>query len=347
MIVTRTPFRLSFFGGGTDYPAWYREHGGAVLATAIDKYCYISCRYLPPFFAHHSRVVYNRIEDVDENGAIEHPAVRACLGSLSIAAGIEIHHDADLPARTGLGTSSTFVVGLLHALHALRQEPREPADLARAAIAIEQVALRENVGVQDQITAAYGGFHLIRIHPDGRFHLEPLELNRGRLCELQAHLHLYFTGFARTSSEIAGHQIANIPARTSELAAIQAMVEQGQRILQGGGPLVEFGVLLHEAWKLKQRLSDQVSNPAMDAIYARARTAGALGGKLLGAGGGGFFLFFVPPEQSAEFQGRMAPLMRVPFRFPAHGSELVLCEAAAAFEPALAEQRSRSYRTAA
>lgn len=347
MIVTRTPFRISFLGGGTDFPAWYRDHDGAVLATAIDKFCYISCRYLPPFFNHHSRIVYNRIEDVAENAAIAHPAVRACLRTLGITEGMEIHHDADLPARTGLGTSSSFVVGLLHALHALRWEPREPADLARAAIAIEQRELGECVGAQDQITAAYGGFHLIRFHGDGHFHLEPLALEADRLRALQAHLHLYFTGFARTSSEIARHQVASIPAHTAELTAMHAMVDEGARILRGTGPLEAFGALLHAAWELKQRLSARVSTAATGAIYARARAAGALGGKLLGAGGGGFFLFFVPPEHSVTFQQRMAPLMRVPFGFPAHGSELVLCDSEAPLASTRATPSGHSYRTAA
>lgn len=345
MIVTRTPFRISFFGGGTDYPAWYREHGGAVLTTAIDKYCYITCRYLPPFFEHHSRIIYTRVENVPDNARIEHPAVRACLRSLGISAGVEIHHDADLPARTGLGTSSTFVVGLLHALHALCQQPREPAALARAAIRIEQQELGENVGAQDQIAAAFGGLQLIRFHPDGRFHLEPVTVPAERLAALRAHLHLYFTGFARTASEIAGEQIANIPARTAELQAMQAMVDEGERILSSDAPLAGFGALLHEAWALKRRLSDRVSNSDMDAIYERARSAGALGGKLLGAGGGGFFLFFVPPERAASFHERMAPLMRVPFSFPAQGSELVLASEDV-FAP-VTEPVRRSYRIAA
>ncbi|MGH9468177.1 MAG: hypothetical protein ACRD1Y_12565 [Terriglobales bacterium] len=345
MIVTRTPFRVSFLGGGTDYPAWYRDHGGAVLATAIDKFCYITCRYLPPFFDHHSRIVYSRIEDVNENGGIEHPAVRACLRVLQIEAGMEIHHDADLPARTGLGTSSSFVVGLLHALHALQQQPREPGDLARAAIRIEQEELSDNVGAQDQITAAYGGFHLIRFLPDGRFHLEPLALTAARLRALQASLHLYFTGFSRTASEIAAHQIANIPARTSELCELQKMVDEGAEILTGSGPLDAFGSLLDRAWTVKRRLSDHISTGQMDAIYEQARAAGALGGKLLGAGGGGFFLFFVPPERSVAFQQRMATLLRVPFSFPAHGSELVLCEPSTQYEAVPLTQRS--YRSAA
>ncbi|MGH9488287.1 MAG: galactokinase [Terriglobales bacterium] len=345
MIVTRTPFRISFLGGGTDFPAWYRDHGGAVLATAIDKYCYISCRYLPPFFQHHSRIVYNRIEDVHDNSRIEHPAVRACLQELGITAGMEIHHDADLPARTGLGTSSAFVVGLLHALHALRQQPREAADLARAAITIEREVLRENVGAQDQILAAYGGFHVIRFRDDGRFHLEPLALPPQRLQALREHLHIYFTGCARTSSDIAGHQIANIRCCTAELRALQELVEEGERLLAGTGPLAAFGALLHQAWVLKRRLSAHVSSAELDGIYAHARAAGALGGKLLGAGGGGFFLFLVPPDRSAAFQQRMAPLMRVPFSFPAHGSELVLCDTAG--ECAAALDARQSYRIAA
>ena len=203
MITTRTPLRISFFGGGTDYPIWFREFGGSVLSTAIDKSCYITCRHLPPFFEYHSRVSYSRIENVNQNSAIEHPSVRACLQFMGIDAGVEIHHVADLPARTGLGTSSAFTVGLLLGLYALRDQMRNKHALASDAIHVEQEVIKESVGSQDQISAAYGGFNRINFNRDGSFEVKPMIASSDRLASLQEHCALYFTGFSRIASEIA------------------------------------------------------------------------------------------------------------------------------------------------
>lgn len=344
MIITRTPFRISFFGGGTDYPVWYREHGGAALGAAIDKYCYISCRYLPPFFAHHSRLIYSKIENVARNADFEHPSVRACLGHLGIEDGVEIHHDADLPARTGLGTSSAFTVGLLHALHALRGEMRDRSELAAEAIHVEQALLHENVGAQDQTFAAHGGFQLIRFGQDGAVSVQPVVTAPERFELLQRHFMLFFTGFTRTASEIAQQQIANTPKRQTELAAMRQLVDQAAQVLADGSrPLAEFGSLLDETWQLKRRLADNISNAGLDEIYASARRAGALGGKLLGAGGGGFMLLFVPPECQARVRQALDRLLLVPFRFSSAGSELIHYERREPFAADLARDRQRVY----
>jgi len=325
MIITRTPFRISFFGGGTDYPAWYQEHGGVVLATTIDKYCYISCRYLPPFFEHKHRIVYSRIENVRAVDEIEHPAVRAVLGWAGCEQGLEIHHDGDLPARSGLGSSSSFTVGLVHALTALSGRYISKEELARNAIHIEQKIINEAVGSQDQISAAFGGFNRIEFNHDDSFQVSPIVLSKERLAELQSHLMLCFTGFSRIASEVAKSTIENIKTRETELTRMKAMVEDGIRVLQSTQtPIAEFGRLLHEGWTYKRSLSKQVSTPEIDAMYETAIRAGATGGKILGAGGGGFLLMFVPPQLQARVRERLGHLIHVPFRFETSGSRVVL-----------------------
>src|SRR5277367_3407990 len=224
MIITRTPLRISFFGGGTDYPVWYREHGGAVLSTAIDKCCYITSRWLPPFFEYQSRVSYSRIENVNDNGTIEHPSARESLQFLEINGGIEIHHVADLPARTGLGTSSAFTVGLLLGLYALKKQMRDKHSLAAEAIFVEQEVIGEAVGSQDQVSAAYGGFNRINFNPDGTIEAKPVLASARRLAALQDHLVLYFTGFSRIAAEIAQEQIKLTPVRQKELSLMHQMV---------------------------------------------------------------------------------------------------------------------------
>jgi len=323
MIITRTPFRISFFGGGTDYPAWYEAHGGAVLATTIDKYCYISCRYLPPFFDHKSRIVYSKVETVQETAEIQHPAVRACLEFMGVTRGVEIHHDGDLPARTGLGSSSSFAVGLLHTLYALRGQMPTKRQLALDAIQIEQERLQENVGCQDQTLAALGGFNLVEFGGAERIRVQPVTVGTERLRALSDHLMLFFTGFQRFASDIAAEQIKQMPNRTSELHAMRAMVDEGAHILNSDTDLTEFGRLLHESWQLKQRLSDKIAPPAIREIYDAAMDAGATGGKLLGAGGGGFMLIFAPPERQARIRERLKGLLHVPFQFESAGSQVV------------------------
>jgi len=324
MIMTRTPFRISFFGGGTDYPTWFQEHGGVVIATTIDKYCYISCRYLPPFFEHKYRVVYSKIENVIDPAEIQHPAVRAILQYMNCKEGLEIHHDGDLPARSGLGSSSSFTVGLLNALKALNGQHISHEELASLAIHIEQDVIKENVGSQDQISAAYGGFNRIEFLRDGKFRVNPIILHKDRLGNFQGHLMLFFTGLSRFASEIAKSKIDNIHQRKVELNRMKEMADEAISILHEDGSLDEFGYLLDQGWQYKKSLSNMVSSAEIDQMYTAALDAGALGGKLLGAGGGGFLLFFVRPEDQSRVRERLSKLIHVPFRFENSGSRVVL-----------------------
>lgn len=325
MIITRTPFRISFFGGGTDYPAWYQQHGGVVLATTIDKYCYISCRPLPPFFDHKYRIVYSTIENVRNISDIQHPAVRAVLGWSGCETGLEIHHDGDLPARSGLGSSSSFTVGLVNALYALEGKYISKEELASQAIHIEQTIIGEHVGSQDQISAAYGGFNRIEFSPNDTFQVSPIILHRERLAELQGSLMLFFTGFSRFASEIAKSKIDNMGERQEELHKMKKMVDEAIEILQDPNtPIDEFGKLLDQSWRQKRNLSEKVSTPEIDRIYEEALNAGATGGKILGAGGGGFMLLFVKPEFQSKVKNHLSRLTHVPFEFESSGSRVVL-----------------------
>jgi len=326
MIISRTPYRISFFGGGTDYPAWFKESGGAVLATSIDKYCYISCRYLPPFFEHKHRIVYSKVENVKEISEIVHPAVKAALEHMKIEDGVEIHHDGDLPARTGIGSSSSFTVGILHTLYALKGIMPTKMQLAMEAIHIERNILKENVGSQDQVVAAIGGFNKIAFNKDGDFQVTPITLSIEKLQLLQDHLMLYFTGFSRFSSEVAKAQIENTPKKKQELTFIQQMVDEVISVLNSSTDVTEFGKMLHEAWRLKRSLSEKISTAQIDEIYEAAREAGAVGGKLLGAGGGGFMILFARPEDQPSIKQKLRKLLQVPFRFEAHGSQIVVYE---------------------
>ena len=325
MIITRTPYRISFFGGGTDYPAWSTENGGAVLATTIDKYCYISCRKLPPFFEHKHRIVYSKIETVNSLDAIEHPAVRGVLKWAEVNHGLEIHHDGDLPARSGLGSSSTFTVGLTQALYALDGKMVSQNRLAKDAIHIEQRLLGENVGSQDQIMAAHGGFNRVDFHKNGEFTVAPLVIPAARLVELESHLMLCFTGVSRIADAIAKSKIDNFKNRYRELTLMHEMVDEGIGILSNPAiPIGEFGILLDKGWQYKRQLSDKVSTPEIDAIYKSALEAGATGGKILGAGGGGFLLLFAPPARQSEIRKRLSKLIHVDFKFENSGSRVVL-----------------------
>lgn len=323
MIISKTPFRISFFGGGTDYPLWYREHGGAVLSTTFDKYCYVTCRGLPPFFDHKHRITYSRVEDVTQIADIQHPAIRAVLSEMSVDDGLEIHCDADLPARSGIGSSSSFVVGLLNSLSAIRGRIQTKEWLAHEAIRIEQGVLKESVGSQDQVAAAYGGFNQIDFDPTGRISVNPVNLPQVRKTELNRHLMLFFTGFSRLSSEVAETKIKNLSRRKSELFEMKSMVSEGRSILESNSDIVDFGKLLHETWQRKRNLSNRVSTDAIDEIYDVARRSGAVGGKLLGAGGGGFMLIFAQPEKHASIRTALSSLVFVPFEFESKGAQLV------------------------
>ena len=325
MIISRTPYRISFFGGGTDYPEWVAQEGGAVLSTTIDKYCYITCRYLPPFFADKHRIVWSNIELVSNLQDIIHPAIREALKYYlgNEVDGIEIHHQGDLPARSGIGSSSSFAVGLIKALHALQGRIITKKDNAIEAIKLEQDLLKENVGSQDQIASAFGGFNKIELKSNRDFNVEPVITPAKRLSDLNDRLLLYFTGTTRISSQIAGDIVANLQAKKTQLRRIRQMVDQGLEILSSACDLDEFGHLMDEAWKYKRSLSDLVSNSEIDQIYQMAKTHGALGGKLLGAGSSGFMLFYVPEEFQEKFKTAMASLLHIPFRFETSGSTIL------------------------
>lgn len=323
MIITRTPYRISFFGGGTDYHTWYQEHGASVLSTTINHYCYLHCRFLAPFFPHQSRIVWSRVEEVLKHEDIQHPSVKAVLDYLKVNQGIEIHHQGDLPARSGLGSSSAFTVGLLHAIYALRGMISSKRELACEAIHIERDILKENVGVQDQIETAFGGLNKIVVHPDRNFDVNPIIIPPQRMQAFQDHLLLFFTGVSRTASDIAGDKIKSIPKKSAELRGIQQTVDEGLKILTSNADLTDFGRLLHEGWLLKRNISASISPTFVDEIYTRARKAGALGGKLLGAGGGGFMLFFVKPEDKPKIYVALKDLLLVPFEFESTGSQII------------------------
>ena len=325
MIISRTPFRISFVGGGTDYPQWFQQHGGAVIAATINHYCYISCRFLPPFFDHKYRIAYSLIENVKSIDEIQHPSVKAVLNYFNCQEGLEIHHDADLPARSGLGSSSSFTVGLINALKALRGQYIDVEELARLAIYIEQQVIKEAVGSQDQILAAYGGFNRVDFFQNSTFKVTPIILPNERLKYFQQHLMLFFTGFSRLAPEIAKSKIENFEKKHQELMIMRQMVDEALLILQNIDiDLLQFGKLLDEAWQYKRGLSDKVTTPEIDLIYEQALKAGAIGGKILGAGGGGFLLLFVEPEKQMLVREALKSLVYVPFHFEGQGSRVVL-----------------------
>ncbi len=324
MVISRTPFRISFFGGGTDYPAWYRENGGSVLATTINKYCYLTVRYLPPFFGHNYRITYSRIESCNKIDEIMHPSVREAIRFLKIKDGLEIHHDGDLPARSGLGSSSAFTVGLLNSLYALKGKMINKKQLAKESIYLEQKVLKETVGSQDQIQAAYGGLNHITFQKDGEIRVRPVTVSSKRIEELEAHLMLFYTGIVRTASDIAKTFVPNIEQKEKQLFAMNGMVGQALNILNSKQDINDFGKLLHEAWSLKRSLSSSVSNSFIDSIYKNGLSAGAIGGKIIGAGGGGFLLLFVPPSRQARVMKKFNKLIHVPFKFEHEGSQIIV-----------------------
>jgi D-glycero-alpha-D-manno-heptose-7-phosphate kinase len=323
VIISRTPFRISFFGGGTDLPDWYRENGGAVLSTTIDKYCYISLRRLPPFFEYKTRIAYSKTELVGSVDEILHPAVRETFRFMNIDEGLEIHHDGDLPARTGLGSSSAFTVGLLHALYALKGKIASKKRLAMEAIHIEQEMIKENVGSQDQVAAAFGGLNKITFNGNHNIEVTPITITQERYRQFQDHLMLFFTGFTRFASDIEGDKIKQIQNKTCELKGMHEMVDEAIAILNSESDIAAFGKVLHENWKLKKCLSDMVSNSYIDDVYLTAMNNGALGGKILGAGGGGFILFFVRPDERERLRQSLGHLLHVPFRFDTTGSQII------------------------
>ncbi|MFC1633243.1 kinase [Planctomycetota bacterium] len=326
MIINRTPFRISFFGGGTDYPSWYLKHGGRVLCTAIDKYCYITCRLLPPFFEHRLRIVYSQMEHCQHYSEIKHAAVRETLRFLDLDRGLEIHHDGDLPSRSGVGSSSSFTVGFLHTLYALQGIMPSKKQLALESIHIEQNLIKETVGSQDQVCVAYGGLNQIDFFTNGEIEIRPLTLSMARTEALNSRLMLFYTGIKRTASDVASSYVCDMDSKHTLLSRIREMVDEGVDVLRSNSSIDRFGELLHESWMLKRSLSSQVSNPDLDDLYDRARNAGAIGGKITGAGGGGFLLLFVPPSVQHKVREALDGQIYVPFRFEPAGSQIIFYE---------------------
>ncbi|MCC7061582.1 MAG: kinase [Planctomycetes bacterium] len=344
MIISRTPFRISFFGGGTDYPEWYRQHGGAVLATTIDKYCYLTCRYLPPFFDYRYRVVWSKVENRHEVGEIEHPVVGTLIRHLGITRGVEVHHVGDLPARSGMGSSSAFTVGLLHALHALQGRMVGKEELMTEAIFTEQELLKETVGSQDQASAAHGGFNKITFAQNGQIQVSPVVLRPGRTDELDSHLMLFYTGIVRTASKVAASYVTDLGQKRRQLRILRDLVDESIDLLASDRPIEGFGELLDEAWSVKRSLGAGISTGEVDDVYQRAMAAGAIGGKITGAGGGGFLLLFVPPQNQQAVLDALPELVHVPFHFESSGSQIIFYDREQDFSSAEAARESRPIR---
>ena len=325
MIITRTPYRISFFGGGTDYHTWYEEHGGDVLSTSINHYNYISCRYLPPFHAEYrNRIAWKIMEYPNTVDDIQHNAIRAALKHYNVMQGVEISNQCDLPARSGLGSSSCFCAGLIQSIFALKEKMITKYGLAKETIRLEREILKENGGIQDQIAAVYGGLNHIHINPNGSFSVNPVVMNEKRKTEFNKHLMLFFTGISRTSSDIAEKQVKTAKDKTAQLTRMQEMVSEACHILTSPNEdLDNFGRMLHETWMLKRSLTDKISNSLIDEIYQTGMENGALGGKILGAGGGGFILFYADPEKQHDIKKSLRNLIHVPFKFDDQGCQII------------------------
>jgi D-glycero-alpha-D-manno-heptose-7-phosphate kinase len=326
MIISKTPHRISFFGGGTDYSSYYLKHGGKVLGVGINKYSYINIRKLPPFFDHKHRIVYSKQENVATLDEIVHPSVRETLKFFNVDYGISIHHDGDIPARSGMGSSSAFTVGLIKSLYALEGKMISKDELAKTAIHIEQNLIQEHVGSQDQMFAAYGGLNMIEFLQSGEIIVNPVILPKGRLEEFESSLMLFFTGISRIASEVAKDQIENIENNETNLHAMKQLVDDALSLLTSDKDLKLFGEMLNETWKLKRSLSNKISNSEIDNMYDKAIASGAVGGKLLGAGGGGFMLFFVPKEDQNSVKEALDGYLHIPFKFDSGGSEVIVYE---------------------
>jgi len=324
MIISRAPLRISFFGGGTDYPEFFLKEGGAVLSTAIDKFSYVTASpFLSRLFDYSIRVQYRQVESAKNVGDIQHNVYRECLKFCGLEKDVELHTVADLPAFTGLGSSSTFTVALLHALHSFKGEFIRPLDLAYEAIYVERRLLRDNVGCQDQASAAVGGFNLIEFRAERDILVHRVPLSPSRLEEFQQHLFIVYTGITRKASEVVAKQLQRVDLNTETLRRMRAMVDEGWDILASNRTLNEFGQLLHRAWQAKRSLDAGVSNSEIDVRYRQGLEAGALGGKLLGAGGGGFLLFFAPPETHNRLRAAFTNHQILNVNVNAPGSQII------------------------
>lgn len=326
MIITRTPFRMSFFGGGTDFSGFYNEHGGAVLSTTFDKYCYVTVRHLPRFFDYKTHLTYSKEEKVNSYEEIKHPAIRNAMQWLDMHE-LRLVYDSDLPARTGLGTSSSFAVGMLEAFYALKGKYADKRKLADDAIHLERVLCNEAGGIQDQIAASFGGFNRIDFSQDG-YNVNPVIISPERKKSLNDNLMLFFTGISRFSSDIQKTTEKSMKDKTAELLKMYELVGQAEQILTDKNrDLDDFGRMLDYTWKLKRGIAEGISSDSIDDQYARAIKAGALGGKLLGAGGGGFLLFYVPREKQEDVKAALKDQLHVPFQFENEGTKVVFYQA--------------------
>ncbi len=323
MIITKTPFRMSFFGGGTDMEHFFREYGGAVLSSTFDKYCYVTVRHLPRFFDYSTELSYSKTERVTEIDAIEHPAIRNAMKMLDMHE-IRLTYEADLPARSGLGTSSSFAVGMLNAFYALNGKYADKKKLADEAIYLERVLCREDGGWQDQIAASYGGMNRINFNTDGTYDVIPVIIHPGRKQQLNENLMMFFTGFTRFSSDVQRINKQGYSEKINQLRQMYALVDRAQRILEDEETdLDEFGRLLDETWRLKRQTGKAISTNSIDNLYEKGMAAGALGGKLLGAGGGGFLVFYVRPEFQKSVMQAMEDLLYIPFEFENSGTRVI------------------------
>lgn len=322
MIISKAPFRMSFFGGGTDYPSFFMEHGGSVISTTFDKYAYVTVRHLPRFFEYRTQVSYSKIERVKTIDELEHPLVREAMRYLDMHH-LHIAYDADLPARSGLGSSSSFAAALISAFHALKGQYASPERLSQECIHVERTLCGEDGGWQDQIAACYGGFNRINFK-DNTFEVCPVIIQEERKQQLNDNLMLFFTGSTRFSFHIAKEQARAAVEKEHELKEMLSLVDQAEQVLvDRKGDLDEFGALLHRTWELKRGVTNKISTNQLDEIYETARRAGALGGKLLGAGGGGFFVFYVPQQCQKAVKQALSGLLYVPFRFEDHGTQIL------------------------
>ena len=323
MIITKTPFRMSFFGGGTDIEEYFRENGGSVISTTFDKYCYVNVRHLPRFFDWTSELTYSKIERVSAIDEIQHPAIRHAMQMLNMQE-IRLTYEADLPARSGLGTSSSFAVGMLNAFYALKGQYADKRKLADDAIYLERVLCNEAGGWQDQIAAAFGGFNRINFNMNG-YEVLPVIISPERKKQLNDNLMMFFTGFTRFSSEIQKiNKLDENEEKRIKLKKIYDLVDEAETILTDRNrDLDDFGRLLDTTWRLKKNVGTAVSTGSIDEIYERGKKAGALGGKLLGAGGGGFLIFYVQPEKQTEVRNAMKNLMYIPFKFEDGGTRVI------------------------
>lgn len=325
MVITQTPFRMSFFGGGTDFKEFYEEHGGSVLSTSFDKYCYLTVRHLPRFFEYANQITYSVIERTNTAGDIRHPAVREAMKWLDMHE-ISIAYEADLPARSGLGTSSSFAVGLLSAFYALKGKYADKRKLADDAIYLERVLCNEIGGIQDQIAASFGGFNRIDFDAEG-YRVHPVIISKERKQQLNKNLMLFFTGFSRFSSDIAINQKKATKSKTAELLEMKELVDAAENILTSKTELSEIGKLLDYTWKLKRGITNEISNDSIDMLYKKALKSGVIGGKLLGAGGGGFMLFYVEEDKQEYIKEVFDDLLYVPFEFENGGTRIMYYKA--------------------